>query len=130
MFWLELRSSRPESGLAPRMAAPTLRSKTQLFLRILRALRQSRLFAGVLHEKINTEQRLRVASSPPADLPLRPEKFHIRMLAQVQNKLVGAAIELLWECEERLYSPSDVVSRAPDGNIEALLFDNSGNAQG
>src|SRR5439155_13451415 len=96
----------------------------------LSALGDCSLLVRVLHEKIDAEQRLRVASSPTADLPFRPDVLHIRMLVQIEKKLVGSAIKLLREGEKWLRAPIGVVSRAPDRNIQALLFDNASNSKG
>src|SRR4051794_28817316 len=52
------------------------------------------------------------------------------MAGQIEYQLVRPAIELLRERDDRLGPPLCSICRAPDGKIEALLFDDASNSQG
>ena len=52
------------------------------------------------------------------------------VLAQVEQELVCAAIELLRESDEWFCTPIGGVGRAPDRDVQALLFDYASNSEG
>ena len=52
------------------------------------------------------------------------------MSRKIQAHLVDATVELLREGGDRFGPPIGAVSRAPNGNIDAFLFDNPCDPQG
>ena len=52
------------------------------------------------------------------------------MGAQVEQNLVGAAIELLREGDEGFGAPLDIVRGTPDRDVQAFLFNDASDAEG
>src|SRR5579863_2122664 len=77
-----------------------------------------------LGEEVDAEKRLRIALTPAIYRPLGAQELH-RTVGEIEENLVGAAVEFLWKCHQRLDSPIGAIGRAPDGNVNAFLFDDT-----
>src|ERR1700719_3729985 len=84
----------------------------------------------LLREYVETEKRLAIALTPALRGPLHAHKPDIRMRTEIEQNLVSTAVEFLREGHQGLGPPFLAIHRAPDRNVQTLLFDDAGNAEG
>src|SRR5216683_3334839 len=60
--------------------------------------------------------------APAVQFPASTNEFTVRTKREIEDHLGRAAVELLRQLEERLFSPGLPVSRTPDRDIERFLF--------
>src|ERR1700752_1278393 len=76
------------------------------------------------------EHRYFGSASPARYFPVRTNKLHVWMRAEIQQQRSLAAIELLREFGEGLWVPHGTVGGADDADVERFLLDNFRNLKG
>jgi hypothetical protein len=87
------------------------------------------LLLDFLRKNVKTEEWFVVAFSPTLRGPFDAHVLYVRMLRQIEENLIGAAVELLRKSDEGFRTPLLTVDRSPQGNVQALLFNDTGDAE-